>query len=116
MQAIRAVFREPIRTGKRGCPRLRPWDDIYIAHVIKRYARRRVVGVTRRIVQGSREQIRALLERTQGGGTINTAYIERLNGVFRSRIAALVRRGRALVRHGGSDVPGGHHLQLLHLA
>lgn len=98
VQAIRAVFREPIRTGKRGRPRLRPWDDIYIAQVIKRYARRRVVGVTRRIVQGSREQIRALLERTQGGGMINTAYIERLNGVFRSRIAALVRRGRALVR------------------
>jgi hypothetical protein len=29
---------------------------------------------------------------------INTAYIERLNATFRSRIAALVRRGRALAR------------------
>lgn len=34
----------------------------------------------------------------QGGGVINTAYIERLNSTFRSRLAALVRRGRALPR------------------
>ena len=29
---------------------------------------------------------------------INTAYIERLNATFRSRLAGLVRRGRSLVR------------------
>ncbi|HHH42394.1 MAG TPA: IS1 family transposase [Chloroflexi bacterium] len=98
VEAIRAVFREPIRTGRPGRPRLRPWDGICIAQVVKRYARKRVVGVIRRILQGSSQQVQALLERTQGGGQINVAYIERLNATFRSRIAALVRRGRALVR------------------
>jgi hypothetical protein len=96
--AIRKVFREPIRTGKQGRPPLRPWDGIYIAQVVKLYAQKRVVAVSRRIVQGTQAQIDALLQATQGGGSINTAYIERLNATFRSCIAALIRRGRALVR------------------
>ena len=94
--AIQRVFREPIPTGHR--PRLRPWDGIYIAQVVKYYARKRVVGVKRRIVQGTQAQIDRLLTETQGGGVINTAYIERLNATFRSRLSALVRRGRALAR------------------
>ena len=98
VRAIRAVFREPIKTGKPIRPRLRPWDGVYIAQVVKRYTRKRVVGVTRRVVQGTLGQIQDLLQRTQGGGQINTAYIERLNATFRSRIAALIRRGRALAR------------------
>lgn len=98
IQAIRSVFREPIRTGQPGRPRLRPWDNIAIAQVVKQYARRRVVGVKRRVVQGAVSQINTLLRQTQGGGQINVAYIERLNATFRSRIAALVRRGRALAR------------------
>ncbi len=98
VQAIRGVFREPIRSGKRGRPRLRPWDGIYIAQVVKQYARKHVVGITRRLVQGTQIQIQALLCQTQGGGQINTAYSERLNATFRSRITALIRRGRALAR------------------
>jgi hypothetical protein len=39
-----------------------------------------------------------LLEHTQNTKRAHVAYIERLNGTFRSRIAALVRRGRSLVR------------------
>ena len=98
VKAIGRVFREPIRSGKRGRPRLRPWDSIYIAQVVKQYARKRVVGITRRLVQGTPIQIEALLRQTQGGGQINTAYIERLNATFRARITALTRRGRALAR------------------
>ena len=96
--AIQRVFREPIHNGKLGRPRLRPWDGVHIAQVVKQYARKRVVGVARRVVQGTRAQVEALLQETQGGGLINTAYIERLNATFRSRITALVRRGRALAR------------------
>jgi hypothetical protein len=98
LEAIRTIFREPMRIGKRGRPWLRPWDNVCIAQVVKQYARKRVVGIQRRIVQGTTAQIQALLRQTQGGGTINTAYIERLNATFRARIAALVRRGRALAR------------------
>jgi transposase-like protein len=98
LRAIRHVFREPIRTSRPGRPRLRPWDNILIAQFVKHYARRRVVAVTRRVVQGTQAQVKGLLQKTQGGGVINTSYIERLNGTFRSRIAALARRGRALAR------------------
>ena len=97
IDAIRKAFREPI-PGPSGRPRLRPWDGIAIAQVVKQYAHKQVVGVTRRVVQGTETQIKTLLQMTQGGGMINVAYIERLNATFRSRIAALVRRGRALAR------------------
>ena len=100
--AIQRVFREPVRDGKTGRPCLRPWDGIHIAQVVKQYAQRRVVSVTRRVVQGSQAQIEILIQKTQGTGVINTAYIERLNATFRSRITALVRRGRALARQMGT--------------
>jgi len=96
--AIRTVFREAIPTGKAGRPRMRPWDGIFMAQVVKQYAGKRVVSIQRRLVQGTAAQVQALLQQTQGGGTINTAYIERLNATFRACIFALVRRGRALAR------------------
>jgi transposase-like protein len=97
--AIQRVFREPLQTGQVGRPRLRPWDGIHIAQVVKQYAGHRVVGVVRRVAYGAATAIPPLLQRTQGGGVINTAYIERLNATFRARLAALVRRGRTTARH-----------------
>ena len=70
-----------------------------IAQVVKRYERRRVVAVERRIVEGTPARVETLRRRSQGDGVINTAYIERLNATFRERLAALTRRGRALTRH-----------------
>jgi transposase-like protein len=105
IDAIRKTFRESLPNGKVGRPRLRAWDGIFITQVLKQYAGKRMVGVTRRIVQGTQVQIERLLHQTQGGGSINTAYIERLNATFRSRLAPLVRRGRALAR----QMPTLHH-------
>lgn len=71
------------------------------AQAIKRYAKRRVVGVIRRVVIGADEVVAARLRATQGGSqtaVINTAYIERLQATFRSRLGALVRRSRGAVR------------------
>jgi len=96
LPAIRACFREAIPTGRRGRPLLRAWDNICIAQVVKQYARGHVVAVTRRVVQGTTQQVEALLRQTQGKGVINTAYVERLNATFRARLANLVRRSRAL--------------------
>ena len=96
--AFRRVFREPVRTGRRGRPRLVLPAGFLMGQVIKHYAKRRVVGVTQRVVQGSAAAIAAALTVTGGGTVINTAYIERLNATFRSRLAPLVRRGRALAR------------------
>ncbi len=98
-QALRC-FRQPVRTGGRGRPRLILPPGVLIAQAIKRYTKRRVRAVERRIVRGSVTAVAATLTATQGKGTavVNTAYIERLNATFRARLAPLVRRGRALVR------------------
>src|SRR5215471_3209035 len=50
IRAMRETFRDPIRTGRSGRPRLRPWRNVLIAQVLKRYERRRVVATDRRIV------------------------------------------------------------------
>jgi len=98
IRAIRETFRDPVPTGKGGRPRLRPWRNVLIAQVVKRYERRRVVATERRIVDGTPARVETLRRRSQGGGVINTAYIERLNATFRARLASLTRRGRALAR------------------
>src|SRR3989475_6162172 len=84
IRAIRETFREPVHTGQGGRPRLRPWRNILIAQVIKRYERRRVVETERRIVDGTPARVETLRRRAQGDGVINTAYIERLNATFRA--------------------------------
>jgi transposase-like protein len=98
IRAIRETFRDPIRTGAHGQPRLRPWPNVCMAQVVKRYAQRHVVAVERRIVDGTPTGVEALRRRSQGDGVINTAYIERLNATFRERLVSLTRRGRALAR------------------
>ena len=98
MRAIRETFRDPVQTGAPGRPRLRPWRNLCIAQVVKRYAQRRVVDVERRLVEGTPARVETLRHRSQGHGVINTAYIERLNATFRERLASLTRRGRALAR------------------
>lgn len=98
-RAIREAFRDPLPTGKSGRPRLRPWQNLHIAQVVKHYVQRRVASVERRILAGPAAQVEKLRRRSQGGaGVINTAYIERLNATFRERLATLTRRGRALAR------------------
>jgi hypothetical protein len=67
-----------------------------IGQVVKQYARRHVVGVVHRVVRGTAAAIATVLTTTGTGTVINTAYIERLNATFRSSLAALTRRGRAI--------------------
>jgi hypothetical protein len=95
VDAFRKAFRTPLHLGQRGRPRLIAWDTIYIVQVIKR---RTSDGLTiqRRIVQGCETAIAHLLQRSQAGGVINTAFIERLNATFRQRLAGLTRRTRTL--------------------
>jgi transposase-like protein len=99
VKAIRQVFRDPLpRNHQTGRCRLQPWRGLYIAQVVKHYAGRRVASVRQRIVQGRRAAVQRLIQHTQGTGWINTAYIERLNATFRTRLHRLVRRGRGLAR------------------
>ncbi len=96
--AFPQVFRQPIRTGRRGRPRLVLPDGFQLAQVVKHSARRHVIGVTRRVVHGTLAGIAAVLKATATGTVINTAYIERLNATFRAHLAPLTRRGRAIAR------------------
>ena len=98
VSSIQKVFRTPVITGKRGRPHLREWKHICIVQVIKQVSRKRVVGIIRRVAGGAPEQVESLLKQTQNTPQGHVAYIERLNGTFRSRIAALARRGRSLAR------------------
>jgi transposase-like protein len=94
--AFRRVFRQPVRTGHRGRPRLVEEPGLLLGQLVKRYARRRVVCVERRVVQGTEAAIAAVLAATHSGTGINTADIERLNATFRASLVPLVRRGRAI--------------------
>jgi hypothetical protein len=102
-QALR-VFRAPERTGRAGRPRLALPDGLLVARAIKRYARRRLVEVERRVVRGTAEAVAATLAATQGSATavVNTAYVERLNATFRARLAPLARRTRAGVHRAAT--------------
>jgi transposase-like protein len=95
--AFRRAFRTREHHGGRGAPRKVPWRDLTIGQVVKQYAGKRVVGVTRRLVQGTSAMAQRLLEQTPGCQVLNTAYIERLNGTFRARLAPLARRTHHLV-------------------
>jgi transposase-like protein len=98
IRAMRETFRDPVRTGAHGRPRLRPWRHLCLAQVVKRSAQRRVVDVEHRIVDGTPARVKTLRRRAQGEGGINPASIERLHATFRARLASLTRRGRALAR------------------
>jgi transposase-like protein len=104
MSEARRAFRQPVRTGRAGRPRLVLPAGVLLAQVIKRRAKRRVVAVERRIVRGSARAVRACLRATQGQATavVNTAYVERLNATFRARLAPLARRTRAAVREAAT--------------
>jgi transposase-like protein len=80
--------------GPRPKPRWMPLPELLYAQVVKAYRRRRLVGVTHRVVFGTRlatEQVLAAC-----GWTINTAFIERLNLDIRQRVAAIGRRVNTL--------------------
>ena len=66
--------------------------------MVKQSTGRRVTGILQRVKPGTLAQVRTLIQLTPGHGGINTAYIERLNAPFRSRLAPWVRRTRQRVR------------------
>ncbi len=97
--SIRRAFREKVKeTAGPGRACLRVWQQLCIAVVIKRTAKKRVVEITRKMVQGTLEHAQALLSASCGGTVLNTAFIERLNGTMRERLASLTRKCRHAAR------------------
>jgi transposase-like protein len=104
--AFARVFRDPVRTGRAGRPRLVPTAGLLLGQVIKHRAGRCLVTITRRVVRGTGEAITAVLAASGTGTGINTAYIERLNATFRGALSPLARRGRAIARAAGGLTAG----------
>jgi transposase-like protein len=99
IKATQAAFRSPLPVRTKGRRRMIAWPDIHIGRVIKQSQGKCVVDVIRRMAQGSETAAMKLLAKSQGGTKLNTAYIERLNATFRSRLASLARRSRALLKN-----------------
>jgi transposase-like protein len=99
--AFSRVSRDPVRTGRRGRPRLEAIPGLLLGQVIKHRRGRRLVDVTRRVVRGTAEAIASALSAAGTGTGINTSYIERLNATFRASMCPLVRRGQAIARGEG---------------
>lgn len=90
--AFKNAFRTPLRTQKRGRPRLIIWKDLVLVQQVKQSKLVRLVHGT---WQGFLAQWSPL-----HGGVVSTSYIERLNATFRQRLSVLARRTRHLSRCG----------------
>ncbi len=99
---VKMAFRSAVRVHRLGRPRLVAWAGLVLGQVIKHQHKRRLIGLVRRLAAGTQEQLEALLVASQGAGVLNTAFIERLNATFRSRLFCLVRKTRALARQASS--------------
>ena len=95
----------PRTAGQTGRMILVRWSTIALVQVIKS-KQNGILEIRRHIVQGSPDRIAHLLQSTQAGGVINTAFIERLNATFRQRLACLFRRTRHLARHSHTLLAG----------
>jgi hypothetical protein len=89
MQAARRQATGPVPK-----PRWMPLPVLLYAQVVKSYRRRRIVGGKHRVVFGTQRAIEPVLAAC--GGSINTAFVERLNLDIRQRVAASGRRVNTL--------------------
>jgi len=107
VSAFRNAFRSkfPRQAGETGRCKMVSWQAIAIVQVVKQRIEG-VLSVERRIVQGTKDMVVSLIEKTQGQGVINTAFIERLNATFRQRMAPLARRSRNLAQQTETLVAG----------
>ncbi|WP_456832715.1 hypothetical protein [Deinococcus sp. UYEF24] len=94
---ILRFFRSTIQNGRRGRPQLVEWAELHIVQVVKRtYGER----IERRLAFGDLFEALQLIEETQGKrGTVNTAFVERLNATLRTWLPPLTRRSQ----HAGSE-------------
>ena len=94
-KAILRSFYTKVYTGLAGRPQHLIWPNLNIVQVVKSRQGRKLTQVQTRLSFGRWQQVYALIGLSQlDPGKINTAYIERLNATFRSRMPTLARRTR----------------------
>jgi hypothetical protein len=87
LKAIRRVYRDPLRTGRVGRPRLVSTPDVGLTQGVKERKGRRVVRVSVRHCFGPAPE------------SPYTVRVERLNGVLRDRLGCVTRRTHAFAKH-----------------
>ena len=80
------IYRDPVRTGKVGRPRLARTPGVGLTQVIKTRQGRRVVEVRVRHCYGPEPEL------------AHTVHVERRNGVLRDRLACLTRKTHAFAK------------------
>jgi hypothetical protein len=83
---IAQVYRDPLRTGRRGRPPLRPTPGTGLVQAVKHRRGRRLERLEVRVVQGDPVDCPY------------TVHVERLNGVLRDRLACLTRKTHAFAK------------------
>jgi len=86
--AILRAFSQQIKRG------IQVWPQLIIGQVIKTQKHYHLESVKQTLLCGEEKGLKACLEQSRGGTQINTAYIERLNGTMRERLASLTRKCR----------------------
>lgn len=87
---IQTIYRDPVRTGRRGRPRLVRTPGVGLTQVVKHRKGRRVVKVEVRHRFGPAPKCP------------HTVRQERLNGVLRDRLACLTRKTHAFAKRCGT--------------
>jgi IS1 family transposase len=98
--AVTAHFGQWVRTGRQRHWQVAP--SLLYGQVQKHYRRRRLRHVTRRLLCGTWTSFHATLQRLGLSGTVNTAFVERLNLTVRQGVPALARRTWATAQTGTS--------------
>lgn len=86
---------QPERQGTRGrypAPRRKPLPNLLYAQVVKRREKGRVVEVTRKIILGEADEIKARLAASTTSTSINTSFVERDNLAWREHNRRLTRK------------------------
>jgi IS1 family transposase len=90
--ALTAHFGGWVETAGRQTRYWQVHAQLLYGQVVKHYRRRRLVRVERRALLGSPDQLTAALRSGGKSGTIQTAFVERLNLTVRQAVTALTRR------------------------
>ena len=93
--ALTAHFGQWLTDPATGRPKWRVALDLLYGQVIKAYRRRKLAKVQRHVQHGQLHDFKSALQRLGFTGTINTAFVERLNLTLRQGIAALTRQSWA---------------------
>jgi IS1 family transposase len=93
--ALTAHFGQWLTDPATGRPKWQVTLELLYGQVIKAYRRRKLTKVERRMHLGQLTDLQKTLQRMGLTGTVNTAFIERLNLTLRHGLAALTRRSWA---------------------